>query len=89
MRFTSVVGQTPLEYLTQWRMLSATRLIEQHDMPLAEVSHQVGYESVAAFNRMFKRATGMTPGAFRKQASRERTPAGEPARRGPSLEVLT
>jgi AraC-like DNA-binding protein len=65
-RFKSVVGQSPLEYLTQWRMHCATRLLLQRDMALTEVSYQVGYESVPAFNRVFRRETGMTPGAFRK-----------------------
>ncbi len=67
-RFRSVVGQTPLDYLTQWRMFTATRLMQQPRMALAEVAAQVGYESVAAFNRVFKRATGVTPGTFRKAA---------------------
>ena len=73
MRFRSVVGQTPLEYLTQWRMYTATSLVQQRDMPLAEVSRSVGYESVAAFNRVFKRVTGSTPGAFRKATTQGRT----------------
>ena len=72
-RFRSVVGQTPLEYLTQWRMYTATSLVQQRDMPLAEVSRYVGYESVAAFNRVFKRVTGSTPGAFRKATTQGRT----------------
>jgi AraC-like DNA-binding protein len=64
-RFKSIVGQTPLEYLTQWRMYCATRLLQQ-GQTLAEVSQKVGYESVAAFNRVFRREIEMTPGAFRK-----------------------
>lgn len=67
-RFKSVVGQTPLEYLTQWRMYCATRLLQRSGLALAEVSRQVGYESVAAFNRAFRRETDLTPGAFRKEA---------------------
>jgi AraC-like DNA-binding protein len=64
-RFKSVVGQTPLEYLTQWRMYCATRLLQQ-GKSLTEVAQQVGYESAAAFNRVFRREIAMTPGAFRK-----------------------
>lgn len=67
-RFKSVVGQTPLEYLTQWRMYCAARLLQRSSLALAEVSRQVGYESVAAFNRAFRRETELTPGAFRKEA---------------------
>lgn len=67
-RFKSVVGQAPLEYLTQWRMYCAARLLQRSGLALAEVSRQVGYESVAAFNRAFRRETDLSPGAFRKQA---------------------
>jgi AraC-like DNA-binding protein len=65
-RFKAVVGQSPLDYLTQWRIYCATRLLRQGNLALSEVSRQVGYESVAAFNRVFRRETAMTPGAFRK-----------------------
>lgn len=65
-RFKAVVGQTPLEYLTQWRVYCATRLLQHPGLALADVSRQVGYESMAAFNRVFRRETAMTPGAFRR-----------------------
>lgn len=65
-RFKAVVGLSPLDYLTQWRIYCATRLLLQGNVALSEISRQVGYESVAAFNRVFRRATAMTPGAFRK-----------------------
>jgi AraC-like DNA-binding protein len=47
-------------------MYCATRLLQQGNIALSDVSRQVGYESVAAFNRVFRRETAMTPGAFRK-----------------------
>lgn len=65
-RFKAVVGKAPLDYLTQWRMYCATRLLHQGNLALSEVSREVGYESVAAFNRVFRREIAMTPGAFRK-----------------------
>jgi AraC-like DNA-binding protein len=65
-RFKAVVGQSPLDYLTQWRMYCASRLLLQGNIALSEVSRQVGYESEAAFNRVFRRETAMTPGAFRR-----------------------
>ena len=67
-RFRQVVGQSPLDYLTQWRMYCASRLLQQGKLALAEVARQVGYESPAAFNRVFRRETATTPGAFRKRA---------------------
>lgn len=65
-RFRTVVGVTPLEYVTRWRLHRASRQIRTSDAPLAKVAYDAGYESVAAFNRLFKRETGLTPGAFRK-----------------------
>lgn len=65
-RFKTVVGQPPLDYLTRWRVYCATRLMQKPNVSLAEVSSRIGYESASAFNRVFKRETGLTPGAFRK-----------------------
>lgn len=65
-RFKAVVGESPLDYLTQWRMYCATRLLQRGNLALSEVAQQVGYESVAAFNRVFRREIAMTPGAFRR-----------------------
>lgn len=70
-RFKSVVGKTPVDYLTQWRIYRATKMIQKRGAALADVSHSVGYESAAAFNRAFKKETGQTPGAFRKAIARE------------------
>lgn len=66
-RFKAVVEETPLEYLTRWRVYCATRLLQQSSLPLADVARQVGYESVAAFHRVFRRETSMTPHVFRKR----------------------
>jgi AraC-like DNA-binding protein len=78
-RFKAVVGQSPLDYLTQWRMYRASRLLLQGNVALSEVARQVGYESAGAFNRVFRRETSMTPGAFRK-AGMEDTQGQVPSR---------
>jgi AraC-like DNA-binding protein len=67
-RFKQKVGQSPLDYLTRWRMFRAGHLLRHTDQPLAEVSGSVGYESEAAFNKAFERSTGMAPGAYRRSA---------------------
>lgn len=65
-RFAQFVGQPPMQYLTQWRMQLATRLLaEPGPRKLAAVAQAVGYESEAAFSRAFKRCIGMAPGAWR------------------------
>lgn len=63
--FKQLLGQTPLEYVTDWRMQKATRLLRQQDTKLIEVAQSVGYESDAAFSKAFKRLVGVTPGEYR------------------------
>jgi len=65
-RFTALVGEPPLKYLTRWRMQLATRLLRGGDFTVAEVAERVGYDSEAAFSRAFKRWMGETAGAMRK-----------------------
>ena len=64
-RFTHFVGQPPMQYLTQWRMQVAAGLLRDTTAKLIEIAQDVGYESEAAFSRAFKRAVGMSPGAWR------------------------
>jgi len=72
-RFTELVGQPPMQYLTQWRMQVAANRLAQSGTKVAAVAAQVGYDSEAAFSRAFKKATGMAPGAWRDG----RHPAGK------------
>jgi len=59
-------GQTPLEYVTEWRMQKAMQLLEQRDKKLIDVARSVGYESDAAFSKAFKRVVGASPGEYLK-----------------------
>ena len=58
--FRAVVGRTPIDYLTRWRMTLARQLLAQ-GKPVKAVAAQVGYESAAAFARVFAKVTGGTP----------------------------
>jgi AraC-like DNA-binding protein len=64
-RFTALVGQPPLAYLTWWRMTLAARLLHESDAPLGTVATHVGYGSEFAFAHAFKRAYAMPPGRYR------------------------
>jgi AraC-like DNA-binding protein len=66
-RFKELLGQTPLEYVTEWRMQKAMQLLQQRDKKLIDVARLVGYESDAAFSKAFKRVVGASPGEYLKR----------------------
>jgi AraC-like DNA-binding protein len=70
-RFKELLGQTPLEYVTEWRMQKAIQLLEQRDKKLIDVARSVGYESDAAFSKAFKRVVGANPGDYLKRGFKE------------------
>ncbi|UCH50329.1 MAG: AraC family transcriptional regulator [Betaproteobacteria bacterium] len=65
-RFTALVGESVLQYLTGLRMQLAHRELRETTDTLAKIAERVGYQSEPAFNRAFKRVVGMPPGAVRK-----------------------
>ncbi len=65
-RFVSLVGQPPVQYLTNWRMQLASRKLLEGRMSVATIAGDVGYDSEAAFARAFKRLVGMPPAAWRR-----------------------
>jgi len=67
-RFTTLVGQPPMHYVTMWRMQLASRALKDGSA-IAEVASAVGYDSEAAFSRAFKKAVGQSPGAWRRVAA--------------------
>ncbi|MGR6923559.1 AraC family transcriptional regulator [[Actinomadura] parvosata] len=68
-RFTALVGQAPLAYLTWWRLASAARMLRESDASVAEVAERVGYTSEFAFGNAFKREFGVPPGRYRRCAA--------------------
>ncbi|HEX7050747.1 MAG TPA: AraC family transcriptional regulator [Longimicrobiales bacterium] len=65
-RFTDMVGEPPMRYLTGWRMQLAQNLLRQPELSIAQVAARVGYDSDVAFHRAFKRYVGVPPGVWRK-----------------------
>lgn len=65
-RFTLLIGEPPMQYLTQWRLALAARALREGHDPILRIAARVGYDSEAAFNRAFKRAFGMPPGTWRR-----------------------
>ena len=66
-RFTEATGLAPIDYIQRLRIEDAKRRLERTDAPVDEISWQVGYEDAAFFRRLFKRVTGLTPGAYRRR----------------------
>ncbi len=65
-RFVQLVGQPPMQYLTNWRMQCAARLLREGQATVATIAQEVGYDSEAAFARAFKRLVGQPPAAWRR-----------------------
>nr|WP_268812391.1 helix-turn-helix transcriptional regulator [Sinorhizobium meliloti] len=68
-RFKVVVGQTPVAYLTEWRIHQAARLIERNADRLSVIARSIGYQSEAAFTKAFTKVMGIVPSEYRKRVS--------------------
>ncbi|MDB5306355.1 MAG: AraC family transcriptional regulator [Gemmataceae bacterium] len=74
-RFKQVTGRPPLTYLTWWRLCrAAARLRRRDGATVAQVAHDVGYETEAAFGKAFRRQFGRTPGQVRREGGGPRQP---------------
>ena len=65
-RFAALTGETPFQYVTRWRIHRAARLLCACDWSVAQVAVQSGYQSEAAFSRVFKQWTGEAPASYRR-----------------------
>ena len=80
-RFTDLVGEPVMRYVTDWRLQLARTHLQTSSDPLSAVAHRFGYQSEAAFSRAFTRRFGVRPGAAR------RPPESSASRRGPVIGV--
>ena len=60
-RFTELVGEPPMAFLTEWRLALAADLLLDPEATIGSVAHQVGYGSPFALSTAFKRVRGMSP----------------------------
>ena len=78
LRFKSLVGSAPLDYLTRWRMLLAgDRLVHSSD-PISAIALSLGYESESAFSTAFKRITGCAPRTYAQREAQGRAFGEDP-----------
>ena len=80
-QFSRLVGETPLAYLTRWRMMLSARLLRETDLSLDAIATRVGYGSAFAFSKAFSRAWGTPPDRYRRAARAEQTLAAPDQRR--------
>jgi AraC-like DNA-binding protein len=64
-RFTRLVGQPMQRYVIERRMAEAAFLLETSDEPIARIANRIGYETAAAFSKLFHRHIGQSPGRYR------------------------
>lgn len=69
-RFTELVGEPAMQYVTRWRMHVALNALQGEGATVAELAARLGYRSEAAFARAFKRVIGVPPGAVNQAVSR-------------------
>src|SRR5262249_1113355 len=70
-RFRSLVGAPPLEYLSRWRLHLSTTFLRDEQLTLATIAERVGDESETAFSKAFKRRFGIAPGVYRRRVRGE------------------
>ena len=68
-RFTALIGRSPMQYLTQWRLTLAAHALQTTRKPASVVALEVGYDSEAAFSRAFRRAFGAPPATWRRRGT--------------------
>lgn len=83
-RFTTLVGEPPLQYLARWRLARAAELLRDTDDGVVEIATRIGYQSVPSFSRTFKRSHGLSPAAFRREVRRPARTAGGSVRKSSS-----
>jgi transcriptional regulator GlxA family with amidase domain len=75
--FKAATGRHPGAYIQALRMETAKAMLERDNAPIQQVSSAVGYDDVAFFRTLFKRATGMTPAEYRAHFAPLATHAAE------------
>jgi AraC-like DNA-binding protein len=76
-RFQRALGETPMQYLTGWRMTLARDYLRTGQPTLAQVAERTGYASPYAFAAAFRRHHGQPPGLWRQQQRQRPAPAGD------------
>lgn len=71
-RFSELVGKTPLDYLTRWRMMLASERLIDTTLSVSEIARVLGYDSASAFTKAFRRIVRCTPREYRLSHVRDK-----------------
>ena len=74
-RFTQLVDEPAMQYVTRWRMQLAQHALRTEGATVAQLASRLGYQSEAAFARAFKRVMEVPPGAVKRVGGRHAGPA--------------
>jgi len=65
--FKKVTGKTFTQLINEFRIVHACKLLSEGNMTISEIAYECGYNNFTNFNKQFKRITGQTPSAYRKE----------------------
>lgn len=75
LKFKETTGESPIEYLTRWRMMVAGERLTNSSEPISAIAESLGYDSESAFSTAFKRVVGCSPRRYARNGSPPRTDA--------------
>ena len=87
LKFKQTVGDSPMEYLTRWRMLLAGDKLANSSDPIAVIALSLGYESESAFSTAFKRVMGCSPRQYSRERNLASSASGEEAARADAIKL--
>ncbi len=67
--FRATIGTTPIQYLKQYRLRQASKLLLSSDSSVSDIAYQCGFQDMSYFTRVFRQARGSTPTQYRKEKS--------------------
>lgn len=67
-RFNTLLGTGPMSYVSDWRLQKALSLLDETQLDVKQIAHQVGYQSKASFTRAFSAKHGHSPMKYRRRS---------------------